>query len=140
MFVSSPVLALCFAALKQCCDEKVVTEGGGIQTSDRTHQQPSLVHAGQTHNRKATSFCCFTKKSLFSLGILLIIRIFLKLFSCNEFVLIHLKTNKQRKEKEGSQPASQASLWFSLRIHPNFPSTQMSPIGHSHCKGASASE
>lgn len=43
--------------------------------------------------------------------------------------LIHLKTNKQRKEgKEGRQEAEPASLWFSLRIHPNFP-RQMNLIG-----------
>jgi len=63
-------------------------------------------------------------------AILLIIRIFLKVFSCNEFVWIHVKTNKQRKEGKGGKPGSQpASLWFSLRIHPNFPSRQMSLTG-----------
>lgn len=80
--------------------------GGGVQMPEWSHQQPTLVQAGHSHHRKATSFYCFIKKSLFSLYTLLIIRILLKLLSCLEFVW-----TRWRKEK-GGKPARQ-SLVFS---------------------------
>lgn len=128
-FVSSPVLR---AVLCHQSSALLIRWSQRVEASSYLTEPTNLSLQIQVKptTEKLLPYTALLRKLWFPYAILLIIRIFLKVFSGNEFVLIHLKTNKQRKEGKGGKAGSQpASLWFSLRIHPNFPSRQMNLIG-----------
>lgn len=115
-------LELFFLPPKQCCVNKGVNR---VEAFSYLLEPPTCPYvSSKPTTEKLLPYTALLRKLWFPYAILLIIRIFLKVFSGNEFVLIQLKTNKQRKEGKGGKAGSQsASLWFSLRIH------QTSPLG-----------
>lgn len=102
--------------------------GGGVQMLEWSHQQPSLVYK----QVKST-----TEKLLLSTGLLrnlcfLYTPCWLLEFYLSCFLALNLFDFVKEKKKEGNQPDS---FWFSLRIHPNFPSRHMSLTGPSNHQG-----
>lgn len=132
MFASWPAPTL-LCPDRKWCDEELITEGvaSGCR-SEATNNQPLYKQVTSTKAKLLLSTAllrnlCFLYTPCWLLEFYLRCFLPLNLF---EFV--------KEKKKEGNQPGS---LWFSLRIHPNFPSRHMSLTGPSnHQGGPRASE
>lgn len=118
---------------RKCCDEKLITEGVASRCRNEATNNPPLYKQVISTTEKLLLSTALLRNLCFLYTPCWLLEFYL---SC--FLALNLFEFVKEKKQEGNQPGS---LWFSLRIHPNFPSRHMSLTGPSnHQGGPRASE